>query len=115
MYHTAVAVARERRAHAIVTGESLGQVSSQTLRNLRALDGRLGLPVFRPLLGMDKEEIIARARDIGTYELSATVQEYCDIDTEKPSTGADARVLAAEEAKEAFDVEAVLSQRRVFP
>jgi thiamine biosynthesis protein ThiI len=115
MYHTAVAVARERRAHAVVTGESLGQVSSQTLRNLRALDGRLGLPVFRPLLGLDKEEIIARARDIGTYELSAMVHEYCDIVAEKPATGADARSLAAEEARVEFDVQAVLSQRRVFP
>jgi thiamine biosynthesis protein ThiI len=115
MYRTAAAVARERRAHAIVTGESLGQVSSQTLRNLRALEGRLELPILRPLVGMDKEEIIARAREIGTYEVSATVHEYCDIAADKPATAADSRILALDEAHVEFDVDAILSHRRVFP
>src|SRR5262249_26563879 len=53
MYRTACAVARERHGQAIITGEALGQVSSQTLRNLRALDGRLPLPILRPLVGID--------------------------------------------------------------
>jgi len=114
MYRTAAAVARERHGQAIVTGEALGQVSSQTLRNLRALDGRLPLPVLRPLLGMDKEEIIDRAREIGTYEVSATVQEYCDIVPERPSTSADPRSLAHDEDKVEFDLPAILSQRRVL-
>lgn len=114
MYRTAVAVARERHGQAIVTGEALGQVSSQTLRNLRALEGRLSLPVLRPLLGMDKEEIIQRAREIGTYEISATVQEYCDIVPEKPATSADSRALAHDEENVPFDLPAILSQRRVL-
>ena len=114
MYRTAAAVARERHGQAVITGEALGQVSSQTLRNLRALDGRLSLPVLRPLVGMDKEEIINRSRDIGTYEISATVQEYCDITAEKPATSADPRTLADEEEKVEFDLRAILSQRRVL-
>ena len=97
MYRAAEAVARERKAHAIVTGEALGQVSSQTLRNLRALDGRLSLPLLRPLVGLDKEEIIARARDIGTHDISATVHEYCDIVPEKPATAASSHNVRADE------------------
>jgi len=115
MYRTAEAVGTERRAQAIVTGESVGQVSSQTLRNLRALDGRLSLPILRPLVGMDKEEIIDRAREIGTYEVSAAVQEYCDIAADKPATAASVRAVAEDEARVAFDLDAILSQRRVFP
>ncbi len=114
MYRTAEAVAHERRAQAIVTGEALGQVSSQTLRNLRALDGRLSLPVLRPLVGMDKEEIITRAREIGTYDISATVKEYCDIVPEKPATGAHAYAVEQDENKVQFDVDALLSERRVL-
>ena len=61
MYRAAEAVAREVRSAAIVTGEALGQVSSQTLANLAAIDPATGLVVFRPLLGFDKSEIIAIA------------------------------------------------------
>jgi thiamine biosynthesis protein ThiI len=114
MYRTAQAVALERGAQAIVTGESLGQVSSQTLKNLRALDGRLELPVLRPLVGLDKEEIIARTRDIGTYDLSATVQEYCAIVPDKPATGAQPRWVEEQEARVEFDPAAVLRDRLVL-
>jgi thiamine biosynthesis protein ThiI len=114
MYRTAEALAAERRAQAIVTGESLGQVSSQTLRNLRALDGRLRYPVLRPLLGLDKEEIIARSREIGTYDISAAVQEYCDIVPEKPATAASVAQLAAEEDRVPLDLQALLAERKVL-
>ncbi|MCD6383025.1 MAG: hypothetical protein J7L88_01025, partial [Thermoplasmata archaeon] len=64
---------------ALVTGESLGQVSSQTLQNLHAASGGISLPILRPLLGMDKEEIISQAKRIGTADISSHVVEYCAI------------------------------------
>src|SRR5690606_19637788 len=66
MYRAAEQVAKELGAEALITGEAIGQVSSQTLQNLRAIDSIAELPVFRPLLGFDKPEIIDRARFIGT-------------------------------------------------
>jgi thiamine biosynthesis protein ThiI len=114
MYRTAEAVARERRAHAIVTGEALGQVSSQTLRNLRALDGRLSLPLLRPLVGFDKEEIIARSRDIGTHDISATVQEYCDIVPEKPATAASTHHVREDEELVDLDLPQLLAACQAF-
>jgi thiamine biosynthesis protein ThiI len=92
----------------------LGQVSSQTLRNLRALEGRLDLPILRPLVGLDKEEIIARSRDIGTYEISATVQEYCDIVPDKPATAASVWNVAADEQRVEIDFEKLLHGRVVL-
>ncbi len=65
------------RARALVTGESLGQVASQTLENIAAVDDATTLPVLRPLIGTDKLEIIAEARRIGTYELSTMGHTDC--------------------------------------
>jgi thiamine biosynthesis protein ThiI len=62
-------------ADAVVTGESVGQVSSQTLANLRAIDAVASLPVLRPLVGLDKVEIIRRAERIGTAVLSQHIRE----------------------------------------
>ncbi len=64
-------------AKALVTGESLGQVASQTLENLTVIEEAVRLPVLRPLIGMDKEEISAQARDIGTYEISIQPDQDC--------------------------------------
>lgn len=86
MYRAASEIAARRSAEAIVTGESVGQVSSQTLTNLRAIDDASDRPVLRPLLGFHKEEILARAREIGTYDLSAHVREYCDVAPDRPVT-----------------------------
>jgi len=99
MYRAASAIGKAVEAHAIVTGEALGQVSSQTLINLRALEPAAELPVFRPLIGFDKDEIIARARMIGTAALSEQVKEYCAIAPGKPVTAASVEAVAAEEAK----------------
>ncbi len=115
MYRSAEAVARFRRAEAIVTGEAIGQVSSQTLTNLRAIEACVSCPIIRPLVGFDKEEIIARSRAIGTYELSEKVQEYCALTINRPVTGASAAEVDREEAK--FDLslvdEAVAAVRTV--
>ncbi len=64
-------------ARAIVTGESLGQVASQTLENLTVIEEAVKLPVLRPLIGMDKEEISDEAREIGSYEISIQPDQDC--------------------------------------
>jgi thiamine biosynthesis protein ThiI len=99
MYRTASRIGESIGADAIITGEAVGQVSSQTLPNLRAIEPASDLPVFRPLLGFDKEEIIARARQIGTAALSEQVKEYCAITPGKPVTAATAARVEAEERK----------------
>jgi thiamine biosynthesis protein ThiI len=96
MYRTAERIGREVGALALVTGESVGQVSSQTLANLRAISSCTELPVLRPLAGFDKEEIIARSREIGTYELSCSVREYCAVER-RPRTAVRPESVAAEE------------------
>lgn len=80
MYYLASRVAG-RNYDAVVTGESIGQTSSQTLANLSAAQvvSNLQLPILRPLVGLDKDEIVGLARRIGTYEISAMVSEPCSI------------------------------------
>jgi tRNA uracil 4-sulfurtransferase len=99
MYRAADRLANETGASAIITGESLGQVSSQTLANLAATDSASSIPVFRPLLGFDKMEILDLARRIGTYELSARIKEYCAIAPGNPITDATAEQAEREEQK----------------
>lgn len=77
MLRIAEKVAQLEGAKAIVTGESLAQVSSQTLQNICVIEGATSLPIFRPLIGMDKEEIINEAKRFGTYEISIRPQEDC--------------------------------------
>ena len=77
MLKTGQAMARRVRATALVTGDSLGQVASQTLANITALDEAVGLPVLRPLIGLDKTEIMAEARRISTLALSQLPDEDC--------------------------------------
>jgi len=77
MIRVAEAIAVRERGKALVTGESLGQVASQTLENIAAVDEAATLPVLRPLIGSDKLEIIAEARRIGTYELSIIDHADC--------------------------------------
>jgi thiamine biosynthesis protein ThiI len=99
MYRAGERVAREMKAHAIVTGEAVGQVSSQTLANLRAINESIALPVLRPLVGFDKTEIIERSRQIGTYALSEKVREYCALTEEYPVTGTTPAEAEREESK----------------
>jgi thiamine biosynthesis protein ThiI len=77
MLRIAEVFARRDRALALVTGDSLGQVASQTLRNLAAVDAVARMPVFRPLIGTDKMEILATAKKIGTYEISSEPFHDC--------------------------------------
>ncbi|MFB6110714.1 MAG: tRNA sulfurtransferase [Halodesulfurarchaeum sp.] len=88
MLQVAGEIAAETGARGIVTGESIGQKSSQTVTNLRATDAATEWPVHRPLLSFDKQEIIERAREIGTYS-TATIDAGCNrIAPDQPETGA---------------------------
>lgn len=87
MFEIAEKVAKEKGIKGIVTGESLGQVSSQTLDSLYVIDSILkDVMCIRPLIGFDKEEIIDISRKIGTYEIFEKVKEYCAIVPDKPIT-----------------------------
>jgi thiamine biosynthesis protein ThiI len=77
MLKTGEVMARRQRAAALVTGDSLGQVSSQTLANITALDDAVTLPILRPLIGLDKTEIMAEARRIRTLSISELPDEDC--------------------------------------
>jgi tRNA uracil 4-sulfurtransferase len=77
MLKTGAAMARRLRAGALVTGDSLGQVSSQTLINITALDDAVQLPILRPLIGLDKTEIISEARRIETLAISELPDQDC--------------------------------------
>lgn len=110
MYAVTERLAALEGAKAIVTGESLGQVASQTLENIMAVNEVVDLPVFRPLIGSDKQEIIARAKQIGTYEISTQVAPDCCtlFMPRRPETHA--KLDAVHEAWELFDHEAMIGQ-----
>jgi thiamine biosynthesis protein ThiI len=95
------AIARTTGALALVTGESLGQVASQTLENLARTTEGVGMPILRPLIGTDKEEIIREARAIGTYEISIEPdQDCCTLFVPKhPDTRASAEAIEAAERR----------------
>jgi tRNA uracil 4-sulfurtransferase len=77
MVRIADALAHREKAAALVTGDSLGQVASQTLENIRTVSAASTLPIFRPLIGDDKEDIIRVAREIGTYDISILADQDC--------------------------------------
>ncbi|MBE6668437.1 MAG: tRNA 4-thiouridine(8) synthase ThiI [Ruminococcaceae bacterium] len=103
-------VAREKECLGLITGESLGQVASQTIQALGVTDNAVSMPVFRPCIGMDKEEIISIARRIGTFETS--IQPYedcCTVFTPKhPKTKPVLEKVKAEENK--LDFEALVEE-----
>jgi tRNA uracil 4-sulfurtransferase len=117
MYRAAGLLARELGLEALVTGEALAQVSTQTLRSLAVCEAAAGLPVLRPLIGLDKTEIIALARRIGTYDASERVQEHCSIAGGKVITWPrreaveDAERLVAEEATDAWTATQVANRQ----
>ncbi len=96
MFRVAQRLARQHRYKVLVSGDSVGQVASQTLDNLAATDYGIELPVLRPLAGSDKEEIIALARRIGTYEESiGKYKDCCSIISRRPSTSVKVEELRA--------------------
>ncbi|MEQ1758442.1 MAG: tRNA uracil 4-sulfurtransferase ThiI [Vicinamibacterales bacterium] len=77
MLRIAERIARARRAQALITGDAVGQVASQTLENLAVVGAVATLPLFRPLIGMDKDEIMAEAQRIGSYPISILPDQDC--------------------------------------
>lgn len=110
MLRIAEAIARRARSLALVTGDSLGQVASQTLRNLVAVDAAAHMPVFRPLVGADKLDILATARKIGTYEISSEPFHDCCPVFLPRNPALYARADQLDEAEARLDVPALVSE-----
>jgi len=108
MMRIAGALARMDGARALVTGDSLGQVASQTLENLAVVEAASSIPVLRPLIGLDKTEIIEEAKRLGTFDISsAPCQEACVL-FEPRSPVTKARLGAVERAEEALKIPAIV-------
>jgi len=88
MLMAAEILARREGADFALTGGSLGQVASQTLKNLRAEEEAVDIPIVRPLIGMDKDDIVGLAREIGTYDISILPGTCCGMVPEHPVTRA---------------------------
>jgi thiamine biosynthesis protein ThiI len=110
MLRIAEALAVRRRAKALVTGESLGQVASQTLDNMAAIDEAARLPVLRPLVGMDKEEITAEARRIGSFETSTLPDQDCCQLFVPPHPAIAASLADLRRAEEGLDLAALVAE-----
>jgi thiamine biosynthesis protein ThiI len=109
MLRIASAIAIQSGSTALVTGESLGQVASQTLENMTVIEKAAALPILRPLVGMDKNEIIVEARRLGTFETSILPdQDCCSLFVPAhPETHARLEEVLAAEAQ--FDREAMVA------
>ncbi len=105
MYVLAERMAHKCHCEALITGESLGQVASQTLEAIGVTDAMVSIPVFRPCIGLDKEEIVQISRKIGTFETSILpYEDCCTVFTPRhPKTRPNAEYVAAEAAKLDFD------------
>lgn len=111
MMRIAAALAAERDALAVVTGDSLGQVASQTIENIRTVDAAVpDAHVIRPLIGFDKQEIIDTAKTIGTYELSSRAYQDCCVLFEPRSPATRATVEQALAAESALDMDALVGK-----
>ena len=110
MMRLAQRIARQEDCGALITGESVGQVASQTIPALAVTDALAEMPVFRPLIGMDKEEIVTVARKIGTFETSILpYEDCCTVFTPKhPNTKP--KRYKVEEAERALDIDALLEE-----
>ena len=101
-------IAERENAVAIIMGDSLGQVSSQTLQNLRVVEQAVSLPILRPLIGLDKEDVIRIAKNIGTYDISILPSDGCTAVPSKPATRARLEDVLTEEKK--IDVNKIVDQ-----
>lgn len=104
MLRAATVIANELDVDAVVTGEAIAQVSSQTLRNLSVIDSVTDTLVLRPLITSDKTDIIKTARAIGTEEFAANMPEYCGVISVKPTTRARPEKIEKEENRFDFAI-----------
>ena len=111
MLRIAASLAAERKAQALITGDSLGQVASQTLENIRTVAAAVPeIEVFRPLIGMDKQEIVDLATTIGTYEISTRKYQDCCVLFEPRSPATRANAGLAEQAEAELDMDALVGK-----
>jgi tRNA uracil 4-sulfurtransferase len=106
MWRSAERIAEREGATFLATGEALGQVASQTLSNMRSATASVHLPIVRPLIGFDKQEIEQVAREIGTYEISTRPGVCCQAVPSKPATRSNLVQILAQE--ERIDVEQMI-------
>jgi thiamine biosynthesis protein ThiI len=106
MWRGAERIAERERAAFLATGEALGQVASQTLSNMRSATASVHLPIVRPLIGFDKAEIEAVAKEIGTYGISTRPGVCCQAVPDRPATRSDLVQILREEEK--VDVEKIV-------
>ncbi|QBG37082.1 tRNA uracil 4-sulfurtransferase ThiI [Litorilituus sediminis] len=115
MMRAAAKVAEKAKIQALVTGESLGQVSSQTLTNLNVINRVTDTLILRPLAAYDKQDIIDIARDIGTEDFAKTIPEYCGVISKKPTVKAVLSKVEAEEDNFDFTIlDKVVAETRVL-
>jgi thiamine biosynthesis protein ThiI len=104
MFRAAERMAIKVAAEALITGESISQVSSQTLTNLGVIDRVTEVLVLRPLITYDKQDIIDLATKIGAYEFAASMPEYCGVVSDRPTVRAQLKRVEEEEQQFNFDV-----------
>jgi tRNA uracil 4-sulfurtransferase len=123
MMRIACALANRTGARVLVTGESLGQVASQTLENICVIERASSLPILRPLVGMDKNEIIEQARKLGTFETSIIPDQDCCTLFVPPHPEIHAQLGEVESIESRFEIEKMVADavnrtevaRRTFP
>jgi thiamine biosynthesis protein ThiI len=110
MMRISEAIAKKEKCLALITGDSIGQVASQTLENILAVSEATTLPIFRPLIGLDKEEIMQKAKVIGTYDISIQPHDDCctRLMPKKPETRA--KLWEVLEAEKALDIPELIRQ-----
>ncbi|HAN21790.1 MAG: tRNA 4-thiouridine(8) synthase ThiI [Clostridiales bacterium GWF2_36_10] len=110
MVRIAEKIANDIGANALITGESIGQVASQTTASIAVTNSVANIPIFRPCIGLDKEEIVARARSVGTFDISGLpYEDCCTVFTPKhPNTRPTEELLVQEEKK--LDIEGLIER-----
>jgi thiamine biosynthesis protein ThiI len=110
MLRVAEAIAEKEGALALVTGDNLGQVASQTLENIRTIEAVAGIPVLRPLVGLDKQEIVEEAKEIGTFDISIEPHDDCCSFLMPPNPATHSTPAEIEAAEGALDVSAEVTR-----
>lgn len=110
MMRIAERIARHGRAQALVTGEVVGQVASQTLENMTSINSVVSMPVLRPLIGMDKEEIVAEAVRLGSYPISIIPDEDCCTLFTPRHPATRARAVDVERAEATLPIEEIVEK-----
>ena len=115
MMRAAARIAKKGKIQALITGEAIGQVSSQTLTNLNVIDRVTDTLIVRPLIAYDKQAIIDIAREIGTEDFAKTIPEYCGVISKSPTIKAVISKIEAEEENFNFDIlDQVVSATQIF-